>query len=178
MMGMSFFYFETARAGRLPADTRAPWRGDSLKKTDGGSLDGVHEGGYFDSGDHVKFMLPQAYAMAQLALMTVSQRNVLRYTGFDVRPLELRPVHSPRSRYCRNVWKPRFVLEQSAKQHHQSLHAFIGVCYLLLSMQRNTSFIGLKQGAAQHGAIWGYLTNKGRVFVTFSSETASDIIHG
>ena len=125
MIGMSYFYFETARAGRLPADTRAPWRGDSLKNTDGGSLDGVHEGGYFDSGDHVKFMLPQAYSIAKLALITSSHSDVLKNTFFDVRPVEPRPVDSQRSRYCRNVWKRRFYTEESVKQHHQALHASI-----------------------------------------------------
>ena len=82
---MSFFYYEATRAGRLPADTRVPWRGDSLKNLNGGSLDGVHQGGYFDGGDHCKFMLPQAYSVGRLAWMASSHSDVLSKTFFDVR---------------------------------------------------------------------------------------------
>ena len=44
MLGQSFFFYEIQRSGRLPPDTRVPWRGDSLKNASGGSLDGIYEG--------------------------------------------------------------------------------------------------------------------------------------
>ena len=84
-----------------------PWRGDSLKASGGGSLDGVrvspppatasansgdltsctqvHEGGYFDGGDHCKFMLPQAYAIARLAWFAQAFPQALAQGSFDVR---------------------------------------------------------------------------------------------
>jgi endoglucanase len=84
MLGMSYFFYEVNRAGRLPPSTRAPWRADTLKRTGGGSLDGQWEGGYFDAGDHNKFMLPQAYAVARLAWTLQAFPTALEKTSFDV----------------------------------------------------------------------------------------------
>lgn len=87
---MSMYFYEINRAGRLPADTRVPWRGDTLKLKPGSpaSRDGPHEGGYFDAGDHNKFMLPEAYAIGRLAWMGWMEKPTLRSTYFDVRSLE------------------------------------------------------------------------------------------
>jgi endoglucanase len=85
MLGMSYFFYEVNRAGRLPPSTRAPWRADSLKRSEGGSLDGEFEGGYFDAGDHVIFQLPQAYAIARLAWTVHAFPDALHKTHFDVR---------------------------------------------------------------------------------------------
>jgi hypothetical protein len=87
MLGMSFFFYEIQRAGRLPPDTRPPWRGDSLKKDGGGNLDGGYEGGYFDAGDHNKFMLPMAYSIARLCWATHRYSKGMANTFFDVRGL-------------------------------------------------------------------------------------------
>lgn len=84
MLGMSFFFYEIQRAGRLPPDTRPPWRGDSLKKDGGGNLDSVYEGGYFDAGDHNKFMLPMAYSVARLCWATHRYSEGMKNTFFDV----------------------------------------------------------------------------------------------
>ena len=84
ILGMSFFFYEVQRAGPLPPGTRAPWRGDSLKKDGGGNLDGKFEGGYFDAGDHNKFMLPMAYSVARLAWAAHAYKSELEATFFDV----------------------------------------------------------------------------------------------
>ncbi|ONK64163.1 uncharacterized protein A4U43_C07F22750 [Asparagus officinalis] len=62
----SLLFFEAQRSGKLPHDQRVKWRGDS------GLRDGFHQGvdlvgGYYDSGDHVKFGLPMAFAMTMLS---------------------------------------------------------------------------------------------------------------
>jgi len=59
-------FFEAQRSGKLPADRRVQWRGDS-GLTDG-YLEGVDlVGGYYDAGDHVKFGFPMAYAVTMLS---------------------------------------------------------------------------------------------------------------
>ena len=45
----------------------------------------MHEGGYFDGGDHCKFMLPQAYTIARLAWFTQAFPQALTQSSFDVR---------------------------------------------------------------------------------------------
>jgi endoglucanase len=84
VLGMNYFFYDVQRSGPLPENTRAPWRGDSLKKTGGGNLDGIYQGGYFDAGDHNKFMLPQAYATARLAWAVHKHAASLKKTYFDV----------------------------------------------------------------------------------------------
>lgn len=95
MLGMSYFFYELQRAGRLPENTRMPWRGDTLKKEGGGSLDSgpkgqTFEGGYFDAGDHNKFMLPQAFSIARLAWGLHAFTDAHEKTYFDVRYQTLR----------------------------------------------------------------------------------------
>ena len=85
MLGLSYAFYEIQRAGRLPPQTRIAWRGDSLKAASGGSLDGEFEGGYFDAGDHLKFMLPQAYSIARLCWAVRKNERGLKKTSFDGR---------------------------------------------------------------------------------------------
>uniref|UniRef100_I1PI33 Endoglucanase n=2 Tax=Oryza glaberrima TaxID=4538 RepID=I1PI33_ORYGL len=59
-------FFEAQRSGKLPADRLVRWRGDSAL-TDGFSQGVDLVGGYYDSGDHVKFGLPMAYAVTMLS---------------------------------------------------------------------------------------------------------------
>jgi Glycosyl hydrolase family 9 len=86
LIGQSFAFYEVQRAGPLPPDMRFPWRGDTLKNRGGGSLDGAYAGGYFDAGDHLKFMLPMAYSVARLTWLTHAYKSGLEKTYFDVRP--------------------------------------------------------------------------------------------
>ncbi|CAL9200487.1 unnamed protein product [Musa hybrid cultivar] len=62
----SLLFFEAQRSGKLPADQRVKWRGDSALK-DGYSQGVDLVGGYYDAGDHVKFGLPMAYAVTMLS---------------------------------------------------------------------------------------------------------------
>ncbi|MQM20659.1 hypothetical protein Taro_053683 [Colocasia esculenta] len=66
-LAKNLLFFEAQRSGKLPAgDQRVQWRGDS------GLNDGFPQGvdlvgGYYDSGDHVKFGLPMAFAVTMLS---------------------------------------------------------------------------------------------------------------
>ncbi|KAJ4785199.1 Endoglucanase [Rhynchospora pubera] len=62
----SLLFFEAQRSGKLPCDQRVTWRGDS------GLSDGFQQGvdlvgGYYDSGDHVKFGFPMAFSVTMLS---------------------------------------------------------------------------------------------------------------
>jgi len=62
----SILFYELQRSGKLPAETRSNWRGDScLNDGADNSLDLT--GGWFDAGDNVKFNLPMAYTATMLA---------------------------------------------------------------------------------------------------------------
>ena len=62
----SMLFYELQRSGKLPADNRVSWRGDS-DLTDGADVGLDLTGGYHDAGDEVKFGLPAAYSMTTLA---------------------------------------------------------------------------------------------------------------
>ena len=62
----SFLFYEAQRAGKLPANNRIEWRGDSVLG-DGADVGLDLSGGYFDAGDTVKFGLPMAAAITILA---------------------------------------------------------------------------------------------------------------
>jgi endoglucanase len=62
----SMLFYEIQRSGKLPADNRVSWRGDS-DLTDGADVGLDLTGGYHDAGDEVKFGLPAAYTMTTLA---------------------------------------------------------------------------------------------------------------
>ncbi|XP_031475497.1 endoglucanase 13-like [Nymphaea colorata] len=62
----AILFFEAQRSGKLPANQRVQWRGDSAVRD--GSTAGVDlSGGYYDSGDNVKFGLPMAFTVTMLA---------------------------------------------------------------------------------------------------------------
>lgn len=62
----SMLFYESQRSGKLPADNRVSWRGDS--DLNDGADHGIDlTGGYHDAGDEVKFGLPAAYSMTTLA---------------------------------------------------------------------------------------------------------------
>lgn len=62
----SLFFYEAQRSGRLPANNRVKWRGDSALQ-DGSDVGVDLTGGYYDAGDHVKFALPMTSSMTLLA---------------------------------------------------------------------------------------------------------------
>lgn len=62
----SLFFYDAQRSGKLPANFRVKWRGDSALQ-DGGDVGVDLTGGYYDAGDHVKFGLPMTSSMTLLA---------------------------------------------------------------------------------------------------------------
>ncbi|KAI3897758.1 hypothetical protein MKW92_043885 [Papaver armeniacum] len=78
----SLLYFEAQRSGKLPANQRVTWRGDSGLH-DGEDVGVDLTGGYYDSGDNVKFGFPMAFTLTMLAWSVVdfgkylSQNNEL-----------------------------------------------------------------------------------------------------
>ncbi|OAY37446.1 endoglucanase 5 [Manihot esculenta] len=70
----TFLFFEAQRSGKLLANQRVKWRGDSGLKD--GFLQGVDlVGGYYDAGDHVKFGLPMAFSVTMLAWGAIDFRK-------------------------------------------------------------------------------------------------------
>ncbi|KAH7679579.1 Glycoside hydrolase family 9 protein [Dioscorea alata] len=65
-LSKSILYFEAQRSGKLPANQRVQWRGDSALN-DGADAGVDLVGGYYDSGDNVKFGFPMAYTVTMLA---------------------------------------------------------------------------------------------------------------
>jgi hypothetical protein len=70
----SLFFYEVQRSGRLPANNRVEWRGDSA--LDDGADNGVDlTGGWYDAGDAVKFGFPMAASATMLAWGVVEYRD-------------------------------------------------------------------------------------------------------
>ena len=62
----NFLFLEANRSGALPADNRLEWRSDSTTN-DGKDVGRDLAGGYFDAGDHIKFIQPMAFSNTMLA---------------------------------------------------------------------------------------------------------------
>jgi hypothetical protein len=62
----SLYFYDAQRSGKLPANFRVSWRGDSAL-SDGSDVGLDLSGGYYDAGDHVKFVLPMTSALTLLA---------------------------------------------------------------------------------------------------------------
>jgi hypothetical protein len=62
----SLLFYEAQRAGKLPANNRISWRGDSMLMDKGENGEDL-TGGYFDAGDFVKFGFPMASFTTLLA---------------------------------------------------------------------------------------------------------------
>ena len=85
----SLYFYEAQRSGRLPANFRVKWRGDSGLR-DGADVGLDLTGGYHDAGDHVKFGLPFA---ATLTLMSWGGIEYAKgYTTTGQRPFLLDAV--------------------------------------------------------------------------------------
>jgi len=76
----SFLFYEAQRSGKLPADNRVDWRGDSA--LDDGKDNGLDlSGGYYDAGDYVKFGFPMAGSMTNLAWGGVAYKDAYYASG-------------------------------------------------------------------------------------------------
>lgn len=62
----SILFYEAQRSGKLPANNRIPWRGDSALNDRGDSGEDL-TGGWYDAGDHIKFNFPMAFSVTSLA---------------------------------------------------------------------------------------------------------------
>ena len=76
----AIYFYEAQRSGRLPADNRVEWRGDSGLR-DGADVGLDLTGGWYDAGDHVKFGLPMAASATMLAWGAVEYRDAYTSSG-------------------------------------------------------------------------------------------------
>ncbi|KAI4305587.1 hypothetical protein L6164_028945 [Bauhinia variegata] len=65
----ALLFFNAQKSGRLPKSNGIPWRGNSgLRDGNDTGVKGVSlVGGYYDSGNNIKFHFPMAYAMTMLS---------------------------------------------------------------------------------------------------------------
>ncbi|XP_051227686.1 endoglucanase 14-like [Lolium perenne] len=79
-LSKSLLYFEAQRSGRLPPTQRVRWRGHSALND--GADHGVDlTGGYYDSGDNVKFGFPMAFTVTMLSWVVVEHGARLAAAG-------------------------------------------------------------------------------------------------
>jgi hypothetical protein len=76
----SIMFYEFQRSGKLPADKRMNWRGDS-GLTDGADAGVDLTGGWYDAGDHVKFNLPMAYTVSMLSWSVYEAKDAYKKSG-------------------------------------------------------------------------------------------------
>ncbi|CAH1777623.1 unnamed protein product, partial [Owenia fusiformis] len=84
ILNKSILFYEIQRSGRLPANNRIPWRGDSALN-DGQDVGHDLSGGWYDAGDHVKFGLPMALATTTLLYGLIEFEQAYRDAGqYDI----------------------------------------------------------------------------------------------
>ncbi|KAK7822002.1 endoglucanase 8 [Quercus suber] len=66
-LSKSILFFEGQRSGKLPPNQRMTWRKDSA----------LHDGGYYDAGDNVKFNFPMAFSTTILAWSVLEFGNFM-----------------------------------------------------------------------------------------------------
>ncbi|MBR6835411.1 MAG: glycoside hydrolase family 9 protein, partial [Oscillospiraceae bacterium] len=72
----SMFFYEVQQAGVLPEWNEVSWRGDSM-------VNDVVPGGWFDAGDHLKFVLTNAYSATLLGWGLVEYGDAVKKAGLD-----------------------------------------------------------------------------------------------
>jgi endoglucanase len=162
MFGMSMFFFEVQRSGRLPADTRAPWRGDSFNA--GGDWFGGVDGGYFDAGDHCIFQLPHAYSIARIAWATHAYWEALATSYFD-------GASNYDWAYAAVQWGADFLAENTEEDrvllHVGDIdkdHAYIGRSELYPRMDRNVRYCAYAECSDVAGEMAAALAHAAIVF--------------
>ncbi|KAF7139055.1 hypothetical protein RHSIM_Rhsim07G0087500 [Rhododendron simsii] len=79
-LSKAIMFFEGQRSGKLPADQRVKWRGDSALSD--GKPDNVRlMGGYYDAGDNVKFGWPMAFSVSLLSWAAVEHQKEISSVG-------------------------------------------------------------------------------------------------
>ena len=76
----NFLFLEVNRSGDLGDDNRIEWRSDSTLD-DGSDVGRDLEGGYFDSGDHIKFIQPMSWSNTMLAWGGIDYREAYQRSG-------------------------------------------------------------------------------------------------
>ena len=76
----NFLFFEANRSGDLPSENRVEWRSDSTLN-DGSDVGVDLEGGYFDAGDHIKFIQPMAFSSTMLAWGGIDYEEAYQQSG-------------------------------------------------------------------------------------------------
>jgi hypothetical protein len=76
----AIYFYDAQRSGKLPANNRVEWRGDSGLK-DGSDVGKDLTGGWYDAGDHVKFGFPMAFSTTMLAWSMVDNRAAYADSG-------------------------------------------------------------------------------------------------
>ena len=80
---LNFLFYEANRSGDLPPENRLEWRSDSTLN-DGSDVGRDLEGGYFDAGDHIKFIQPMAFNNTMLAWGGIDYQEAYKKSGqFD-----------------------------------------------------------------------------------------------
>ncbi|PUZ51314.1 hypothetical protein GQ55_6G174100 [Panicum hallii var. hallii] len=79
-LAKAIMFFEGQRSGRLPANQRVEWRGDSALND--GQAENVNlTGGYYDAGDNVKFGFPMAFSVTLLSWSAIEYRDEVAAAG-------------------------------------------------------------------------------------------------
>ncbi|XP_061163624.1 endoglucanase 4-like [Saccostrea echinata] len=76
----SIMFYEAQRSGKLPANNRIPWRGDSALHDQGDNGEDL-TGGWYDAGDHVKFGFPMAASTTLLAWGLLEYKDAYEKSG-------------------------------------------------------------------------------------------------
>ncbi|GJN16398.1 hypothetical protein PR202_gb03382 [Eleusine coracana subsp. coracana] len=79
-LAKAILFFEGQRSGRLLANQRVKWRGDSAL-TDGQDENVNLTGGYYDAGDNVKFGFPMAFTVTLLSWSAIEYRGEVAAAG-------------------------------------------------------------------------------------------------
>lgn len=80
VLELSLLFYEAQRSGKLPADNRVPWRGDSALSDRGQNGEDL-TGGYYDAGDFVKFGFTMASTTTLLAWGYLAYRDAYESAG-------------------------------------------------------------------------------------------------
>lgn len=76
----SLFFYECQRSGKLPANNRVSWRGNSALD-DGADNEVDLTGGWYDAGDHMKFGFPMAATATKLAWSALESQSAYESIG-------------------------------------------------------------------------------------------------
>lgn len=76
----SILFYEAQRSGRLPANNRIPWRGNSALQDRGNGGEDL-TGGWYDAGDNVKFGFPMAWTTTTLVWGLIEYKDAYQAAG-------------------------------------------------------------------------------------------------